>query len=688
MPIAGTANCLLLHWFCRSALAGQGVSPCGGGTVRNAAHLRCYFAALGAFLLVGAGLLVLAPSGRADETTVSVDTLRTGWDRSESALSPATASSPYFGRLFSTRLNGQIYAQPIVAGGVLLVATENDWVYGLDPVTGVIRWQRNVGPAWPASAIGCTDLVPTIGVTSTPVVDPVTSTAYFTAKVNDGATADSPHWYLHAIDITTGSERGGFPHVIAGTPTNSPGNPFNPKTAMQRPGLLLLGGVVYAAFASHCDYGPYNGYLVGVDAATGAQTTMWSTEAGYANGKGGVWQSGGGLVSDGPGRIILATGNGVSPTAGPGSKPPGQLGDSVVRLQVNADGSLTATDFFSPANNAHLDQYDTDLGSGGPMGLPDGFGTTAHPHLLVEVGKDGRVFLLDRDRLGGMAQGAGGTDAVLQTVGPYRGVWGHPAFWGGNGGYAYTVTNGGPLRAFKVGVTTSGGPNLTAAGTTTDSWGYTSGSPVVTSNGTTSGSALVWAQYSTGSTGAGGQLRAYDAVPVNGALGLRFFYPIGTAAKFAVPATSGGRVYVGNRDGVVSAFGLTTHLATGPIVGVGGKCVDVRGGNSGNGTPVQIYTCNRTGAQQWTVSAGHTLRALAKCLDVSGAGTTNGTKVQLWGCNGTGAQTWVPQPNGALYNPHSGRCLDDPGASLTNGTQLQIYTCNGTAAQKWSLPLN
>lgn len=678
------ASVVPLQWARWSGVCGD----VGGLMRHNLAHPRRFCAALGAFLLAGTGLLMVAPSGQADETTVSVDALRTGWDRSEAGLSPANASSPYFGKLFSTQLNGQIYAQPIVAQGVLLVVTENNWIYGLDPLSGAIRWKRNVGPAWPASTIGCTDLVPNIGVTSTPVVDPVTGTAYFTAKVNDGATADAPNWYLHAIDISTGTERAGFPRVLSGTPTNSPDDPFNPKTAMQRPGLLLLDGVVYAAFASHCDYGPYNGYVVGVNATNGAQTTMWSTEAGYTNGEGGIWQSGGGLVSDGSGRILLATGNGVSPTAGPGTSPPGQLGDSVVRLQVNADGSLSARDFFSPANNASLNQHDTDLGSGGPMALPDGYGTTAHPHLLVEVGKDGRMFLLDRDRLGGMAQGPGGTDAVLQTAGPYRGVWGHPGFWGGNGGYVYTVTNGGPLRAFKVGVNTSGTPSLSSAGTTTDSWGYTSGSPVVTSNGTTSGSALVWALYSTGSTGSGGQLRAYDAVPVNGSLHLLFFYPIGTATKFAVPATSGGRVYVGNRDGVVYGFGLTTHLATGPIVGIGGKCVDVRGARTANGTPVQIYTCNRTAAQQWTVSAGHTLRALAKCMDISGAGTSNGTKVQLWGCNGTGAQTWVPQTNGSLYNPHSGKCLDDPGARLTNGTQLQIYTCNGTAAQKWSLPLN
>ena len=125
----------------------------------------------------------------------------------------------------------------------------------------------------------------------------------------------------------------------------------------------------------------------------------------------GIWQSGGGLVSDGPRRIFLTTGNGVSPPPGPGTSPPGTLAESVVRLQVNSDGSLVSKDFFSPVNNTNLDTDDTDLGSGGPMAIPDGFGTPSHPHLIVQVGKDGQVYLLDRDNLGGIAQGPGGTDA-------------------------------------------------------------------------------------------------------------------------------------------------------------------------------------------------------------------------------------------------------------------------------------
>jgi hypothetical protein len=513
-----------------------------------------------ALALVAAVAVPLAAA--ADETTASVDTLRTGWDQNEPGLAPSAVSASDFGQLFATNVDGQVYAQPIVVGGTLIAATENNWIYGMNPATGAVTWSRNVGPAWPASAIGCGDLVPNIGITSTPVYDPATGSVFFTAKVNDGPDADHPHFYMHSISPATGAERSGWPVTIQGSPTNDPANTFNAKTAAQRPGLLLLDGVVYAGFASHCDYGPYVGYVAGVRTTTPAMSTLWSTEAGRSSGMAGIWQSGGGLVSDGSGRIIVSTGNGVSPAPGPGTSPPATLAESVIRLQVNGDGSLTARDYFSPANNGKLDQDDTDFGSGGPVALPAGFGTAAHPRLLVQTGKDGRVYLLDRDNLGGTAQGPGGTDASIGApAGPYNGVWGHPAVWGGDGGYVYQVENQGFLRAFKYGVNGAGLPTLTSTATSSSTFGYTSGSPVVTSTGTTSGSAIVWVMSSDGSNGANGQLRAYDALPVGGQLHLRYSAPIGTATKFAVPATDGGRVFAGNRDGKIFGFGRPTTAA-------------------------------------------------------------------------------------------------------------------------------
>jgi hypothetical protein len=449
----------------------------------------------------------------------------------------------------------------LVVGGTVITATETDRVYGIDAFTGAVHWSRRLGTPCAAGNIGCGDLTPDIGVTGTPVYDPASNAVYVTSKENypDGA---HPAWFVHALDPRSGAERSGWPVRIHGAPTNDRGRRFNSATAAQRPGLLLMGGRVFAAFGSHCDKGPYVGYVVGIDTRTRAEK-LWATENSSARGEAGIWQSGGGLVSDGPGRIFLATGNGRTPPTGPGDHPPGQLSESVVRLDVGGDGSMRARDFFSPANAPALDRNDGDLGSGGPLALPSvPFGASAaHPHLLVEVGKDGRVFLLDRDHLGGRGQGAGGGDAVLGIIGPFQGVWGHPAAYGGQGGFVYEIGSHGRLRAFAFGLDARGNPKLRSAGVSSDTFGYTSGSPVVTSDGTATGSATVWAEYADGGNGAHGRLRAYDADPSGGRLRLIYSAPIGRTAKFAVPATSGGRVYVGTRDGRLLAFGLPVGAA-------------------------------------------------------------------------------------------------------------------------------
>jgi uncharacterized protein YkwD len=130
-----------------------------------------------------------------------------------------------------------------------------------------------------------------------------------------------------------------------------------------------------------------------------------------------------------------------------------------------------------------------------------------------------------------------------------------------------------------------------------------------------------------------------------------------------------------------------TATTAGPITsGISGKCVDVRAANPASGTPVQLYDCNGTNAQQWTGAPDGSIHALGKCMDVTFSGTANGTLVQLWDCNGTGAQLWWPQPNGTLVNPQSGRCLDDPGGNTANGTQLVIWDCAAATDRQWNLP--
>lgn len=528
---------------------------------------RAAFIGLAAAGLISATVYIAFPAHGA-EVTVSQDTLRTGWDQNETSLDPASVTSSSFGQQFSTTLDGQVYAQPLVVGNTLIAATETDKVYGLDKSTGAIQWTDDFGPTWPSTILGCSDLTPNLGITSTPVYDSVSGYVYVVANVSNPNDTAHPNYYMHAVNPTTGAEKPGFPVLIGGHPSNDPAATFDATYEGQRAGLLLLNGVVYAAFASHCDYGSdYRGYVVGVSTA-GKQTAIWSDETGVGSKGGGIWHSGGGLVSDGDGQILFTTGNGISPPAGPGNAPPNDLAESVVRLHVNADGSLSPTDFFSPSNATTMDANDTDFGSGGPMGLPDGYGTTTYPHLLVQMGKDGRLFLLNRDNLGGRSQGPGGTDAVLGMVGPYQGQWGHPAFYGGDGGYVYLTGNGGPLRAFKVGASGSGTPALTLAGTSAGTFNYSSGSPVVTSNGSTAGTGVVWIVWSSGPNGGSAELRAYNAEPTgSGALTELWSAPIGTAVKFDTPATSDGHVYVGTRDGKILAFGspASTALTATPV---------------------------------------------------------------------------------------------------------------------------
>jgi hypothetical protein len=510
--------------------------------------------------------LSLAPGG---VITNANDALRTGWYPDQAALAPDIVAGSSFTQLFSTPVDGQVYAQPLVSGGTVFVVTESNHMYALDAGTGAVQASRALaGTPFNPQDVSCADLLPSIGVTGTPVIDAATNTAYFYAKTYATGASGPAAWNMHAVDVSTLAERTGFPVAIAGAAANDPSVTFNPSTQHQRPGLLLLNGVVYAGFGAHCDHGTYQGWIVGV--STGGQLqTMWSDETGGGTAAG-IWQGCGGLVSDGSGQILFSTGNGSVPAGPkPGSQPPGQLGEAVVRLTVQSDGSLQATDFFMPKDAVTLNGQDTDLGSGGPVGLPDSFGTTSVPHLLVEEGKSGNLYLLNRDLLGGYQQAAGGDDAIVQRLGPdpVNGQWGRPGVWPGDGGYIYLVVKNGPMRVYKSGQDAAGNPNLSLAASSSDNFGYTSGSVVVTSNGTTSGSALAWVVWSSGSSGANAELRAYDAVPAGGAPKLRFHAPIGKATKFEIPGIAGGRVYVGTGDGKVVAFGspASAPLQSGPL---------------------------------------------------------------------------------------------------------------------------
>jgi iron transport multicopper oxidase len=543
-------------------------------------------------------LLAIAGSAAAAGITNSGGDLRDGWYPDQPRLAPDAVSSPTFGQLWKADVDGQVYAQPLVVGDTVIVATERNNVYALDAETGAVRWTRSLGAPFPAASIGphgCADLQPDLGVTSTPVIDTATGTIYLTHKTYAPGSTTEAAYYLDALDAATGAPRDHFPVAFGGNAQNAPAVPFHPTTQMQRPGLLLMDGVVYAGFGAHCDIWPWQGWVFGVDGASGATKARWTSVAGaYGDYDGaGIWQSGSGLMSDRSGRLFVSTGNGASPKSPASALADGNFGESIVRLDVQPDGSLKAGDFYAPYDAQDLDTYDADFASAGLTGLDDRyFATSAYPHVAVAVGKAGYVYLLDRDHLGGFRQAPNNGDKVIQRVGPYGGVWSRPAVWpsdGGRyiaiptasqqwGGYAGAASwSSGPLNVYRYRVDAAGEPSLDAPIGSDDAFGFGSGAPVITSNGTTSGTAVLWIIWAADSSGANAQLRAYDPVPSGGHLVLRKSWPIGQSSKFSMPGVGSGRVYVGTRDGHVLGFGapvkaeVQAPATTFPVTTVGQK---------------------------------------------------------------------------------------------------------------------
>jgi hypothetical protein len=560
------------------------------GSTRRLAVVAAAFALVAGALPVLDGVVpgTTAVAARADDVTASQNLLRNGWDESEPNMGPSVV--PSFVQRWEATIAGQDYAQPLVLGSTVIIATETDQVYGLNAGTGAYEWHASLGTPYDLAAdstfkaAGCTDLTPDIGVTGTPAYDPTTGDIYMFANI---VTSGSPEYYMVQMDPATGAVV--HKTAITGHPSNDSHVTFSAKYNMERPGVLIMNGSVYGAFASHCDTKPYDGYIARVDTSgSPGGGALWSDESGVTYDQAGIWQGGGGLMSDGSGRIFVTSGNGVSPAKGPGNKPPGQLAESVIRLAVNSNGTLTAQDFFSPAVAPSWDAADMDYGAGAPVGVPF---TVAGYNTLEQAGKNGQIWLLNRNGLGGREQGSGGTDNDLFVGKAYGGEWGHGAIFGDT---AATLANAGTtptdndflfyvgkddvLRVFRFAVTSSNKPWLTNVANSSLAYGYTSGSPVVTSNGDDPSSAVVWevdAPNTTGTTGEGSQLEAYALGNVASSGGtpspcssatpctLDNIWHSGTfdSAKFSIPATSQGWVYVGTRDGHVIAYAAPSAAA-------------------------------------------------------------------------------------------------------------------------------
>jgi len=517
-------------------------------------------------------------------TTYHNDLSRDGVNSQEYVLNPTNVAPATFGKLFSCAADGAIYAQPLwaanvtIAGGthnVIVAATAHDGVYAYDADANpcVTYWHANLldtahggtaGETTVPSGItgnlvgaGAGDITPEVGVIGTPVIDPTTNTIYVVSK---SVIAPSTFFQrLHALDLATGTEKFSGPVGITasapGTGDDSSGGsvPFEPQTENQRPGLALVNGVVYVAWASHEDTSPFHGWIIGFNPATLAQVAVFNDTP---NGnKGGIWMSGGAPAADNPANssngaynLYAITGNGTYD-----GLTSSDFGDSVVKL--NTTSGLAVADWFAPADQATLAANDTDFGSGGAAMLIDQTSGPV-PHLVIGGGKEGNLFLLNRDNMGHNNT----TNQVVQTIAFGNGIFATAAFWQNS----LYLAGSGPLHQFTFNPAT--GLFVTpSASQSTASYGFPGASPSVSSQGATNG--IVWAISSntygvniSNPTRAAGPavLHAYPATGLatelwNSSQAAGGRDTAGNAVKFIVPTVANGKVYIGTRGNDTSA---------------------------------------------------------------------------------------------------------------------------------------
>lgn len=489
------------------------------------------------------------------------DAGRTGADLTESVLTPANVNSSSFGLLRVLSVDGKVDAQPLylaqlpVAGAthdVVFVATENDSVYAFDPHTGATLWQVSLlgSGETPSDDRGCDQISPTIGVTSTPVIDPAAGPhgAIFLVAMSKDASSNY-HQRLHALDITTGAELFGGPVDINPTYSSAAGGQktFSPGQYAERAALLLQNQTIYTSWTSHCDIQPYSGWIVGFNESTLAQSAVLNVAADSDAGPS-VWMSGAGLAADAAGNIYLLTANGAFDTTldSNGFPQHGDYGNSFLKLST-AGGGLAVADYFTPSNEVSESAQDWDLGSGGAVLLPDltdASGTVRH--LMLGAGKDGTLYVVNRDDMGKFSSSGNADWQELDGALP-GGVFSSPAYFNGT---VYYGDVGGPLKAFTVtGAKLSSQPTSV---TTTD-FPYPGATPAVSASGSTNG--IIWAVENSNPA----VLHAYDAADLthelynsNQASGGRDNF--GAGNKFITPAIADGMVFVGTTNGV-AVFG-------------------------------------------------------------------------------------------------------------------------------------
>ena len=500
-----------------------------------------------------------------DVLTYHNDIARTGQNLNETVLTASNVTSAKFGKLGFYSVDGLVDAQPLYASSVavpsngthnlLIAATEHDSVYAFDADTGATVWQKSMLKSGETTSDnrGCSQVVPEIGVTSTPVIDRTSGTngvVYVVAMSKDGS--GNYHQRLHALDLALGTELFSGPAEIQatypGTGDNSNGTSvmFDPGQYEERAGLLLMNGVVYTGWASHCDIRPYTGWIIAYNESTLAQTSVLNVTP---NGnEGAIWMSGAGLAADTSSNIYFLDANGDFDTTLNSSGFPsnGDYGNAFMKISTSS--GLAVADYFEMDNQSSENGSDTDLGSGGAMVLPDlndGAGHTMH--LAVGAGKDSNLYVVNRDSMGKF--NAGNNNSIYQELAGALpgGVWAMPTYFNNT---VYYGSVGSPLQAFTI---TNAKLSTSAAAHTANSFGYPGATPSVSANGASNG--IVWAVENTTPA----VLHAFDASTLNelynsnqAASGRDHF---GNGNKFMVPTIVNGKVFVGTPNGV-AVFGL------------------------------------------------------------------------------------------------------------------------------------
>jgi len=513
----------------------------------------------------GSGSPLPPTSTTSTVTTYHNDNGRTGQNLNETTLTPGNVSASNFGLLFVITVDGKVDAQPLylpnlsfagAAHNVIFIATEHGSIYGVDADTGAQLWQVSIlAPGeTPSDNHGCGQIVPEIGVTSTPVIDPSIGphgTIYIVGMSKDGL--GKYHQRIHALDVTTGGEEFGGPQEIQasypGMGDNSSGGNviFDPGQQLNRPGLLLSNGVVYTSWGSHCDFRPYTGWIIGYDQHTLSQVTVLDVTP---NGnEGAFWMSGAGPAADSNGNIFALAANGTfDATLNAQAFPEnGDFGNAFLKI-ATANRRLTIADYFETSNQSAENSSDEDLGSGGALVLPDLMDSSGQiRHLAVGAGKDTNIYIVDRDSMGKFNPNS--NNIYQEVQGALAGsVFSTPAFFDNT---IYYGAVGDSIKAFRI----NNGKLATAAvSQTAKVFPYPGATPSISANG--SNNAILWAAENTNPA----VLHAFDARNLanelynsNQAPGGRDHF--GAGNKFITPTVVNGKVYVGTTAGV-GVFGL------------------------------------------------------------------------------------------------------------------------------------